>query len=318
MQAAFGKYAQITIRTDDIAKMNSKKKVDVALPVEFTEKLERMRYSKATGDNYVIQFQKFLEHIHPKTATEIGEKDIKDYLLYLVKTKAVSVSAQNQAINSIKFYLEQEQQGEHKIYYAERPRKEIKLPTVLSEEEIKALFENTRNIKHKAILFLIYSGGLRMSEILNLKWDDIDASRSVINIRNGKGKKDRITLLSQLAYGYLQQYRKVYKPAVWVFEGGVGKPYSARSINKIIKRSSGLSGISKNISAHTLRHSFATHLLERGTDLRYIQTLLGHESSKTTERYAHVTKRGFDKLISPLDSLMSGSNFDTDKTNRGI
>jgi len=113
-----------------------------------------------------------------------------------------------------------------------------------------------------------------MSEILNLKWDDIDASRSVINIRNGKGKKDRITLLSQLAYGYLQQYRKVYKPAVWVFEGGVGKPYSARSINKIIKRSSGLSGISKNISAHTLRHSFATHLLERGTDLRYIQTLL--------------------------------------------
>lgn len=277
-----------------------------------------MRYSKATCDNYVIQFRKFLEHIYPKGATEIVEKDIRDYLLYLIKTKAVSISTQNQAINSIKFYLEQVQQGERRVYYAERPRKEIKLPTVLSEEEIKALFESTRNIKHKAILFLIYSGGLRMSEILNLKWDDIDTSRSVINIRNGKGKKDRITLLSKLALGYLQEYRKLYKPAVWIFEGGVGKPYSARSINKIIKRSGKLCCISKNISAHTLRHSFATHLLERGTDLRYIQTLLGHESSKTTERYAHVTKRGFDKLISPLDSLMSGSNVDPGKTNKEI
>ncbi len=299
-------YGQVSFRDSIDAEVKSDLSAEVALPENYLSALRRLRYSQATIDNYSIQFKKFLTHIHPKSEIDITEQDIHDYLLYLVNVRRVSLSTQNQAINSIKFYLEHVLKGDRKVYYTERPRKEIKLPTVLSEDEIIGLFEKTRNVKHKAILFLIYSAGLRMSEILNLKWVDIDIKRNVIYVRGGKGNKDRITLLSSLAYSYLVEYRAIYNPQSWVFEGTPGKPYSARSINNIIKRSGKLAGITKTISAHTLRHSFATHLLEKGTDLRYIQTLLGHESSRTTERYAHVTKRGFDKLMSPLDNLMVG------------
>jgi integrase/recombinase XerD len=292
----------------------------VEIPAEYLEKLKRMRYSAATCDNYMIQFWKFLEHIWPKMIQDIDEGLIKEYLFYLVEVRRVSISTQNQAVNSIKFYLEHVLAGERTVYYTERPRKELKLPTVLSEEEIKSLFETTRNIKHKTIMLLVYSAGLRMSELLALTWNDLDTSRNVINIRNGKGRKDRITLLSPVCYAYLEQYRNRYKPSFWVFEGAAGKPYSARSVNNIIKRAGRKANIAKIISAHTLRHSFATHLLESGTDLRYIQALLGHESSRTTERYAHVTKRGFDRLKSPLDNLLGGSILETGKTktNKGI
>lgn len=153
-------------------------------------------------------------------------------------------------------------------------------------------------------MFLLYSAGLRMSELLHLKWTDIDAARGLIYIRCAKGKKDRVTLLSGIAHQYLLHYKDLYNPKQWVFEGISGQPYSSRSVNNIIERNAFRAGIQKRVSAHTLRHSFATHLLESGTDLRYIQALLGHESSRTTERYAHVTKRGFDKLRSPLDNLL--------------
>ncbi len=288
-------------------------RISIAVPQSYTDKLIRMRYSAATYDNYVIQFRKFLEHIHPKTISELDSQLIEKYLLHLIQTKKVSISTQNQAINAIKFYLEHVQEGERRVYYAERPRKEITLPTVLGEDEVKLLFDRTKNMKHRAILYLIYSAGLRISELLNLTWTDLDPIRGVINIRGGKGKKDRITILSTVAYQYLVQYRKHYLPAEKVFEGAPGIPYSARSVNKTVKRSGRLAGITKNISAHTLRHSFATHLLENGTDLRYIQTLLGHENSKTTERYAHVTKRGFERLKSPLDNLLGGVTLETNK-----
>lgn len=294
--------------------------ISIAVPQSYTDKLIRMlphgcidAYSAATCNNYVIQFRKFLEHIHPKTISDLDSQLIEKYLLHLIQTKKVSISTQNQAINAIKFYLEHVQDGERRVYYAERPRKEITLPTVLGEDEVKLLFDHTKNVKHRAILYLIYSAGLRISELLNLTWPDLDPIRGVINIRGGKGKKDRITILSTVAYRYLVQYREHYLPAEKVFEGAPGKPYSARSVNKIIKRSGRLAGITKNISAHTLRHSFATHLLESGTDLRYIQTLLGHENSKTTERYAHVTKRGFERLKSPLDNLLGGVTLETNK-----
>jgi integrase/recombinase XerD len=283
------------------------------IPIEYTEKLTRMRYSEATVLNYTVQFRKFLEYIFPKTVGEIDERLIKNYLLFLIEQKHVSTSTQNQAINAIKFYLEHVQNGERKVYYTERPRKELTLPVVLSEKEVATLFSHTKNVKHRAMLFLIYSGGLRISELLALTWKDLDSSRGVIYIRNGKGRKDRITMLSAVAFNYLQHYKERYKTAIRIFEGQYGEAYSARSVNRVIKRSCNLAGISKNVSAHTLRHSFATHLLEGGTDLRYIQTLLGHESSKTTERYTHVTKRGFEKLKSPLDSLFSSVTLDTNK-----
>lgn len=153
------------------------------------------------------------------------------------------------------------------------------------------------------MLYLIYAGGLRRSEIINLKINDIDESREVINIRSGKGKKDRITLLSRKALVLLKEYFAKYEPKHWVFEGENNSSYSESSLQKIFHSALSKSGISKEATLHTLRHSFATYLLESGTNIRYIQVLLGHSSSKTTEIYAHVTRKGFDKIKSPLDNL---------------
>jgi len=257
----------------------------------------------------------FLMYIHPIKPEEVTEKIVHGYLQYLVTEKKVSTATQNQAINAIKFYLEQVMEGERRVYYTERPRKEWKLPTVLSNDEVKALFYHTENVKHRAIMFLFYSAGLRMTELLHLRWIDIDQGRKSIFVRSGKGKKDRRTLLSPVAYDYLMHYKEIYRTSDFVFEGTGGRVYSARSVNNMLKRNARRAGMEKNISAHTLRHSFATHMLEGGADLRYIQALLGHESSKTTERYTHVTQRGFDKLRSPLDALMlaEGTEMNTNK-----
>jgi integrase/recombinase XerD len=165
------------------------------------------------------------------------------------------------------------------------------------------LLLRTNYIKHKCMLLLLYSAGLRISELLGLRPGEIDYDRKLINVRGGKGKKDRVTLLSNVAAQFLLDYVELMKPKEFLFEGPGGKAYGATSVNKIIKRSAEKAGIRKNVSAHTLRHSFATHLLEHGTDLRYIQSLLGHESSKTTERYTQVTKKGFENLVSPLDRM---------------
>lgn len=276
---------------------------EVTLPPDYLETLIRMRYSPMTIENYVSQFKAFLTFLLPDDVHAITEARIKEYLLYLIEDRKVSISTQNQAINAIKFYLERVLRGERKEYYIERPIKDWKLPTVLSEAEVRDLLLKTGNLKHRCLLFFLYSAGLRISELLNLKPGDIDAGRGLIYVRAGKGKKDRVTLLSKVAYLYMEEYIKQYQPKQWLFQGRTGDQYSSRSVNQIIKRSGRLAGITKRISAHTLRHSFATHLLERGTDLRYIQTLLGHESSLTTERYAHVTKKGFEMLVSPLDNL---------------
>ena len=154
---------------------------------------------------------------------------------------------------------------------------------------------------------MLYGAGLRRSELLNLKPGDIDADRKMVHVRGGKGRKDRVTLFSVRAYGCIQEYLELIKPKEWLFEGPDGAQYSASSLNAIIKRSAARAGITKKVSAHTLRHSFATHLLEHGADLRYIQSLVGHESSKTTERYTQVTRKGFEGLVSPLDRIEKSS-----------
>lgn len=228
---------------------------------------------------------------------------MNNYLLYLIQTKNILLSQQNQRINAIKFYFQQVLGREKEIYNLHRPRKEHKLPSVLSEEEIILIFKQVSNIKHKALLYLIYSGGLRLSEVVNLKISDIDSKRNLILIREAKGKKDRTTLLSQTLLELLRTYYREYKPKEYLFEGQDQEKYSTRSVQNIFKKALFKSGIKKNATVHTLRHSFATHLLERGTDLRYIQELLGHSSSKTTEIYTHITKKGLDKIVSPLDNL---------------
>lgn len=283
---------------------------NIFVPTSYREHLIKRRYSKSTADNYEAQFRAFLGFIYPRTAEEFTEKDIHDYQISLVKVRQVSCSTQNQAINAIKFYLEQVKGGERRTYYIERPRKEVKLPTILSEEEMKALLSRTHYIKHKCMLLLLYAAGLRVSELLNLRETDIDQDRRLIIVRGGKGLKDRMTLYSPLAMDYIKDYVAQLKPKHWLFEGPGGRQYTATSVNKIIRRSAAQAGIKKRVSAHTLRHSFATHLLESGTDLRYIQALLGHENSKTTERYTQVTRKGFENLVSPLDRIASKGNKD--------
>ena len=272
-------------------------------PPEFIDLLVRKRYSEATLKTYISQFELFMNHFPTLSLENLRDEHIKKYMRYLIEEKKVSRSTQNQAINAIKFYYEKVK-GETSTHYAlDRPIKEIKLPTVLSEEEIIALFLACKNLKHKAMLYLTYAGGLRRSEIINLEIKDIDEPRQLINIRGGKGKKDRITLLSSKVNGLLKEYFDKYKPKRWVFEGENNCQYSESSLQKIFHLALAKSGILKDATLHTLRHSFATHLLESGTDIRYIQVLLGHSSSKTTEIYAHVTRKGFDKIKSPLDNL---------------
>lgn len=277
--------------------------VQFSLPEGYHECLLRMRYSDSTVNVYESQIRLFLAWMHPRTLADLSDDMINDYQLYLASARKVSVSTQNTAINAIKFYLEKVHHGERKVYYVERPIKETKLPRVLSQDEVKALIEVTENPKHKCMLMLLYSSGLRLSELLNLRWRDFDIDRKQLFIDGGKGAKDRVTLLSDDALVFTQHYRSLYQTKDLLFEGPEGGRYSARSVNMIVHRAAALAGILKTVSPHTLRHSFATHLLEQGVDIRYIQVLMGHESSKTTERYTHVTTRGFSRIKSPLDSL---------------
>ncbi|MDP4277923.1 MAG: tyrosine-type recombinase/integrase [Bacteroidota bacterium] len=272
-------------------------------PEEFILKLKELRYGNHTIETYKSLFEEFINYYYRFDIASIDEPMIIAFMRYLVIERKVSISYQNQAINAIKFYYERVLGGQRKVYLVDRPRQEKGLPTVLSEDEVCAILTSTSNLKHKTILMTIYSAGLRVSEAINLKIEDIDSKRMQIRVEQSKGKKDRYTLLSVKTLEMLRTYFNVYKPKYWLFEGPKGEQYSARSIQCILKSSVEKTSIKKHVTVHTLRHSFATHLLENGTDLRYIQTLLGHESSKTTEIYTHVTTKGFDQIKSPLDKL---------------
>ncbi|MDD4922486.1 MAG: tyrosine-type recombinase/integrase [Bacteroidales bacterium] len=272
-------------------------------PESYILKMKELRYGEHTIHTYCSLFEEFINYYYKFDIDKIDEPMVITFLRYLVIERKVSTSYQNQSINAIKFYYERVLGGQRKIYLVDRPRTEKTLPIVLSEDEISAIINATTNLKHKVILMTIYSAGLRISEALNLKIQDIDSQRMQIRVQQSKGKKDRYTLLSVKTLDILRQYFQVYKPQIWLFEGPKNEKYSDRSIQSILKTSVTKTDIMKRVTVHTLRHSFATHLLENGTDLRYIQTLLGHESSKTTEIYTHVTTKGFEQIKSPLDRL---------------
>ena len=272
-------------------------------PENFILKLKELRYSHNTEKTYKNAFEDYLNFNHTKDIDKLNEKDIQLFLRHLVMERQVSTSYQNQAINAIKFYYEKVLGGTRKTYFIDRPKKEKTLPVVLSEEEIIMIIKSITNIKHKAIVMTIYSAGLRISECINLKIKDIDSNRMQIRIQQSKGKKDRYTLLSAKTLEILRAYFKVYKPKEYLFEGQYGGNYSATSIQTFFRDSIKKVGITKKVTVHSLRHSFATHLLENGTNLRYIQSLLGHSNSKTTEVYTHITTKGFDQLKSPMDNL---------------
>ena len=269
-------------------------------PEDYLLKLELKKYANSTVRTYVGFFEMFINHYKEKELNTINESDIRAFLQKLIHRK-VSNSYLNQAINAIKFYYEVVLGMPNRFYEIERPRKESKLPIVISKEEILSIINNTNNIKHKCIVELLYGSGLRRSELLNLKLNDVDSKRMLLRVESSKGNKDRQTLLSKTSLSHLRLYFAEYRPQVYLFEGRNGKKYSGASVLKIVKIAAEKAKIRVRVTPHVLRHSFATHLLESGTDLRQIQVLLGHGSSKTTEIYTHVATNTFENIKNPLD-----------------
>ncbi len=271
------------------------------IPDSYLDKLVIKRYSINTARTYIFAFELFINYIK-KPINTVSEIDINEYIKHLIHQKK-SDSSINIAINSIKFYYEVVLDRPNRFYRFDRPRKRERLPKVISTEAIGKMISRTENIKHKCILMLLYSSGLRRQELLNLKIEDIDSERMLIRVNDGKGKKTRFTLLSETLLTSLRIYYKEYRPRYYLFEGVKNQQYSAESVVKLTRRAGIKASINFSVTPHILRHSFATHLLENGTDLRYIQQLLGHNSSKTTEIYTHVANHNFKKIKNPLDML---------------
>ena len=290
-------------KSDNTKTLNERE--NIVLPAGYLEKLKQKRYSENTIKTYCHYFKDFQKAFKDKKIENIGTNDINRYIHDLVKVKNISLSQQNQRINAIKFYYEKVL-GKEKVYYnIDRPRMEKKLPDVLSKEDVGAMLKATKNSKHQCIIALIYSCGLRRSELINLRLEDVDSKRMMIKLRGAKGKKDRYVQLAKTSLNLLKTYYKKEQPTTWVFEGNDGKQYSATSIFNVIKNTARKAGIKKRVYPHILRHSFATHHLEQGTDLRYIQEWLGHASSKTTEVYTHVSKKDFNRFKNPLDDILA-------------
>ncbi len=279
----------------------------ISCPIAYLEKLYILNYSINTIRTYHNLLLRFLNSHKGNPLTDINnftETDINAYHRAMVQAGSYSSSLINQSINAVKFYYQRIlNRHEVQLNNLERPEKPEKLPLVLSKQEVSRILEATDNLKHRCMLQLLYAGGLRIGEVINLQITDIQSERNVLYIRGGKGKKDRTTVLSLKLLQNLRAYYKEYRPKVWLFEGQFGGQYTADSLRNVFQGCRKRAGILVKATPHTLRHSFATHLLEQGTDLRYIQTLLGHRSSKTTEIYTHVTSYALDKIVSPLDNL---------------
>lgn len=294
---AYIDYSRVYVR-------HPKPKREYTLPEGYLELLERKRYSPSTIKTYRAYFSDFMEYHKGRNIDRLKVADINKYILYLVNEKKISVSQQNMRINAIKFYYEQVKGGQRQYYGGITRAKEYKsLPEVLSRNEVARILACLSNRKHRCMISLIYSAGLRRSELLNLTPKDIISERMLVRIM-GKGRKCRYSLLSEKLLKELREYFKEYRPQKWLFEGETpGEQYSASALVKILKEAASRAGIKHRVHVHMLRHSFATHLLEQGTDLRTIQELLGHNDIKTTSIYLHVTSAHKSSIPNPLDSL---------------
>lgn len=266
--------------------------------------LKSKRYSSNTIKTYTEALKIFLLFYGDRDLQQLTNADVIYFNNEYILRNKLSSSYQNQIVNAIKLFFSTVQGKKIIIEQIHRPKKEKTLPNVLSKEEVKAILEAHANIKHKAMLSLIYACGLRRSELLNLKLSDINSKRNILVIRQAKNKKDRIVPLSAKTLLMLRDYYRSYKPITWLFEGqNSGQMYSEKSLQSILKQALVKVKITKPVTLHWLRHSYATHLLESGTDLRYIQELLGHNSSKTTEIYTHVSTKSLQQIKSPFDDL---------------
>ncbi|MCF8323107.1 MAG: site-specific integrase [Flavobacterium sp.] len=271
---------------------------------KFKQWLRSKRYSESTLTTYSEALKSFLVFYREKPIADITNEDVVIYNNEYILKNNLSASYQNQIVNAIKLFFQTIRNTKMLVDKIHRPKRAKVLPNVLSKEEIKLILNAHNNIKHKMMLSLIYSCGLRCGELLALQPVHIDSNRNIILLKNAKGKKDRIVPLSPKILEMLREYYKTYKPTTFLFEGQiVGMAYDARSLQLILKQALQKTGISKPATLHWLRHSYATHLLESGTDLRYIQELLGHNSSKTTEIYTHVSTKSLQQIKSPFDDL---------------
>ena len=272
---------------------------------KFVQLLILKGYSINTIRTYKNEFAVFLKTIKKIKADNLGTNELKKYFIYCYTILKLKENTLHSRINALKFYYEQVLHREKFFWEIPRPKKQFIIPKVISEEKIIASLFKVKNLKHKTLLLLAYSAGLRVSEVVHLTIKNIDSDRMQITVQNSKGKKDRVTTLSKAILLLLRKYYVAYKPKYWLFEGQEkGTPYSVRSAQIIFKDAIKQLNLPSQISFHSLRHSYATHLLDNGTDIKYIQNLLGHNDIKTTLRYLHVTNRDLKKIESPLDRIL--------------
>lgn len=288
-------------------------KENVSALGKFIEQLKLKSYSPSTIRTYRNEFLQLLKLLKNKPVNVLTPDDLRRYMVYAMDKEGIKENTAHSRLNALKFYFEQVLHREKFFWEIPRLKKPLLLPKVLGEDELGKLFSALGNVKHKAMLFTAYSAGLRVSEVAALKIRNIDSGRMQILVQQAKGKKDRYVPLSPVLLDILRAYIKIYKPKpyVYLFESEqTGTGYPTRTIQKIFQLARRKAGIMKEVGIHSLRHSFATHLLEKGIDIRYIKDLLGHFNIKTTERYLHVSKKDLVNIISPLDDLWQKGKID--------
>lgn len=270
---------------------------------KMVQALKLKAYSPNTIGVYLSEFSQLLILLKNYPVDTLTPDRLKDYFLYCIEKEKIKERQLNSRINAIKFYFEQVLHQKRMFFDIPRPKRPLSLPKVLNKRELIKIFEGTDNLKHKVMLRLCYGMGLRVSEVVNVKIEHIDSVRMSVLVAMAKGKKDRYVPLPDSILEDLRAYYKAYKPKIWLFEGQYGGQYSIRSVQSVFKKAMVNAGVHKTIGIHGLRHSYATHLLEGGADIRFIQELLGHNSIKTTQIYTQVTDKSKAKVKSPLDSL---------------
>ncbi len=284
---------------------------------EYVNYLRGQRLSESSVRTYYNFILKLVDFLEGRSPAELTHRDIEHFIEQRIAAENYALSTHRQCISAIKHFFELYNCGKINVTAIKRPKKSRYLPTVLSKEEVIALLRATRNLKHRAILAMIYSGGLRIGELLDLKLQHIDVLRRQIIIKNAKGRKDRVVVLAESMLPLLNNYLSTYNPKHYFTEGQAGGSYSAQSIRAFLQDSCRRAGIKKKVTPHTLRHSYATHMLENGIDLRYIQELLGHSKPETTMIYTHVSRKDILKIESPLDVTVK-EMLNKDKNNENL
>lgn len=276
--------------------------MEKTLKQRMREDLQLRGLAPRTQEMYLFRVTQFARFCNKK-ADKVGEEEVRAYLLYLVNHRHVSYATLTQTYSALKFIYAvtlKRPWEVNKIPYRKTP---TRLPVVLDKAEVQRIVSATANLKHRAMLMMAYGSGLRISEVAHLKISDIDSARMMVLVQQGKGNKDRYTILSKVALDMLRDYCRRYHPRVWLFPGmNPAKPITTDSIGEVFRASKLLAGITKRVTMHSLRHAFATHLIEEGTGLHHVQLLLGHKSPKTTAIYLHVNREDLGKIVSPLDT----------------